>query len=369
MHSTTDAHVDFDEEREAFHTTAAEFVQREVMPAVAQARSEKSCPRGIYDRAGEAGLLGILAPETSGGGGLGDPRFGHLVVQAATRAGAVGIGLALGLHSNAAVPSVATGYTGPDKDSLLAGMADGSILVAIAGQAGGVSAEPSGSGLRLQGTARAVVNATNAAKYLIVVQVPDCGARVVLVDAEAPEVRPASQLLGASDAGCRDVVFDGVHVDQDAILAGERTAVDELVTDYALVVSALSIAGAQGALAETVAYVTERKAFGRKVAEFENTRNVLAALRAQLLATAFYHENCSKRRGLGALRVAEAGAALGGSVAVYDRAVDQGVQLHGGYGYMLEYPIAQAFADARFVGLMADAMPVLRTALLADLGL
>jgi acyl-CoA dehydrogenase len=67
--------------------------------------------------------------------------------------------------------------------------------------------------------------------------------------------------------------------------------------------------------------------------------------------------------------MADAGAALERSVAVYDKAVDQGMQLHGGYGYMLEYPIAHAFADARFVALLAETMPVLRSALLADLGL
>jgi acyl-CoA dehydrogenase len=69
------------------------------------------------------------------------------------------------------------------------------------------------------------------------------------------------------------------------------------------------------------------------------------------------------------LRLAEAAAALERSFALYDRAVDQGMQLHGGYGYMLEYPIAHAFADARFVGLIAEALPTLRSALLVDLGL
>jgi len=90
---------------------------------------------------------------------------------------------------------------------------------------------------------------------------------------------------------------------------------------------------------------------------------------AELLVTASYHDDCAKRRGLRALRLAEAAAALERSFALYDRAVDQGLQLHGGYGYMLEYPIAHAFADARFIGLIAEAMPVLRSALLADLGL
>jgi len=191
----------------------------------------------------------------------------------------------------------------------------------------------------------------------------------VLVDARGAQTLPPVNALGARDAGSRDVVFDGVRVDPDRILMGERAAVDELLTDCALVFSAVSIAGARAAVSDTVAYVHERKVFGRAVAEFENTRSVLTRLWAELLVTASYHDDCAKRRGLRALRLAEAAAALERSFALYDRAVDQGLQLHGGYGYMLEYPIAHAFADARFIGLIAEAMPVLRSALLADLGL
>jgi len=369
MPQTTETHVEFDEERMAFQTTADEFVRREVLPALDQARSEMCCPRLVFEHAAEVGLLGVLAPESSGGGGLIDPRFGELVIQAATKEGATGIGLAIGLHANAAVPSVVSAYVGNDKEDLLAGMADGSTLVAIAGHTGGISAQASGDGLQLMGTALAVVNAVNADKYLVVVDTTDSGSRVVLVDAQAAKALPPMKVLGACDAGSRDVVFDGVYVDPDRILVGESRAVDELLTDCALVLSAVSIAGARSAVNHTVAYVQERKVFGRAVAEFENTQAVLAGLWAELLVAASYHEECAKRRGLGAWWVVEASAALARSFAVYDKAVDQGMQLHGGYGYMLEYPIAQSFADARFVGLTAEAMPVLRSALVADLGL
>ena len=368
MSQTTETHVDFDEERAAFQTTADEFVRRAIVPMLDQARSEMSCPRVIFEHAAEAGLLGVLAPEASGGGGLSDPRFGELAVQAATRAGATGIGLALGLHSNVAVPIMASAYVGHDKNDLVAGMADGSTLVAIAGHTGGISARSSGAGLELTGTARGVVNAANADKYLIVLDIEDVGSRAVLVDARASKALPPAKVLGARDAGSRDVAFDGVRVDPESILAGGRQAVDELLVNYAFVLSAVSIAGARAAVNHTVAYVQERKVFGRAVAEFENTQAVLAGLWSELLVAASYHEQCAKRRGMGTLRMAEVGAALARSVAVYDKAVDQGMQLHGGYGYMLEYPIAHAYADARFIGLIAEAIPVFRSALLADLG-
>jgi acyl-CoA dehydrogenase len=360
----TETAVDFEEERAAFLTTADEFVRREILPLLDQARSEIGCPRVVFEHAAQVGLLGVLAPESSGGGGLIDPRFGELVVGAATRAGAPGIGLAIGLHANVAVPSVVSSYVGHDKDDLLAGMVDGSVLVAIAGHTGGVSVQASGAGLQLTGTARGVVNATNADKYLVV-----AGSQAVLVDARAASALPPVKVLGARDAGSRDVVFDGVQVDPDAILVGERQTADELLTDCALVFSAVSIAGARAAVSDTVSYVQERKAFGRLVAEFENTRSVLGGLWAELLVAASYHDDCARRRGLRALRLAEAAAALNRSIAVYDKAVDHGMQLHGGYGYMLEYPIAHAFADARFVGLIAEAMAGVRAALLADLGL
>jgi acyl-CoA dehydrogenase len=369
MPQTTDTHVDFEQERAAFQTTVDEFVRREIVPTLDQARSEIGCSRTVFEQAAKVGLLGVLAPESSGGGELVDPRFGELVVQAATQTGAPGIGLAIGLHSNVAVPSVVSSYIGNDKDDLVAGMVDGSILVAIAGHTGGVSAHGSRTGLQLTGTALGVVNATNADKYLVVVDRADLGLGAVLVDAQAAEALPPVKALGARDAGSRDVVFDGVAVDPDQILAGEHWAVDELVINCALIFSAVSIAGARAAVVDTVAYVQERRAFGRLVAEFENTQSVLTGLWAELLVAASYHDDCGKRRGLRTLRLAEAAAALERSFAVYDRAVDQGMQLHGGYGYMLEYPIAHAFADARFVGLIAEALPTLRSALLVDLGL
>jgi acyl-CoA dehydrogenase len=369
MAQATETHVDFDEERAAFQTTADEFVRRAIVPTLDHARSEMACPRVVLEDAAEAGLLGVLAPEAAGGGGLSDPRFGELVVHAATRAGATGIALALGSHSNVAVPMVVSAYVGHDKNDLVAGMADGSTVVAIAGHTGGVSAQASGAGVELTGTAHSVVNAANADKYLVVLDIGDVGSRVVLVDARGTKALPPVKMLGARDAGNRDVAFDGVRVDPDAILVGGRQAVDELLANYALVLSAVSIAGARAAVNHTVAYVQERKVFGRAVAEFENTQSVLADLWAELLVAASYHDDCAKRRGLGDLRLAEAGAALARSFAVHDKAVDQGMQLHGGYGYMLEYPIAHAYADARFVGLIAEAMPVFRTALLADLGL
>jgi acyl-CoA dehydrogenase len=369
MAQITETRVDFDEERAAFQTTAEEFVRRAVVPRLEHARSEISCPRVILESAAEAGLLGVLAPEAAGGGGLSDPRFGELVVEAAARAGATGTALALGLHSNVAVPMVVSAYVGQDKNALVAGMADGSTLVAIAGHTGGVSARSSGAGLELTGTAHSVVNAGNADKYLAVLDIEDLGSRVVLVDAGVAKTQPPAKMLGARDAGSRDVAFDGVRVDPDAILFGGRQAVDQLLVDYALVLSAVGIAGARAAVQHTVAYVQERKVFGHAVAEFENTQAVLARLWAELLVSASYHEECAKRRGLGTLQMAQASAALKRSAEVYDKAVDQGMQLHGGYGYMLEYPIAHAYADARFVGLIAEAMPVFRSALLADLGL
>ncbi|MUL65873.1 hypothetical protein BOO86_15465 [Mycobacterium sp. CBMA 234] len=367
MVQTAQAHVDFEAERSAFQTTADEFVRRQVVPTLEQARSDRDCPRAVFDHAAEMGLLGVLAPEALGGGGLDDPRFGELIVAAATQAGAPGTALALGLQSNVVIPAVVTGYVGTD--GLAEAVISGSTLVALAGHTGGITGVLTLSGLQLWGTAHGVVNATNADKYLVIVEVADAGRRAVMVDARAAVVLPPAKVLGGQDAGSRDVVFDGVHVEADAVLSGECSAVDELLIDAALVFSAVGVAGARAAVAATVAYVQERKAFGRLVAEFENTQSVLTTVWGELVVAASFHDNCARRRGLQELPLAEAGAGLQNSIAVYNKAVDCGVQLHGGYGYMLEYPIAQAYADARFVSLIAEAMTVPRSALLADLGL
>lgn len=367
MVQTTEALVDFETERSAFQTAADEFVRRQVVPTLEQARSERACPRVIFDHAAEMGLLGVLAPEALGGGGLDDPRFGELIVAAAAQAGAPGTALAVGLQSNVVIPAVVAGYVG--SDGLAEAVVSGSVLVALAGHTGGITGVVTHSGLQLWGTARGVINATNTDRYLVVVDFADTGRRAVLVDAGAAVVLPPAKVLGGQDAGCRDVVFDGVHVDAESVLSGESSAVDELLINSALVFSAVGVAGARAAVAATVAYVQERKAFGRLVAEFENTQMVLTTVWGELIVAASFHDNCARRRGLQKLSLAEAAAALQSSIAIYNKAVDCGVQLHGGYGYMLEYPIAQAYADARFVSLIADAITVPRAAVLADLGL
>jgi len=367
MVQTTEAPVDFDAERSAFQTTADEFVRRQVIPTLDQARSDSCCARAVFNHAAEMGLLGVLAPETLGGGGLDDPRFGELIVAAATQAGAPGTALAIGLHSNVVIPAVVSGYVGAD--GLAKAVVSGSALVALAGHTGGITGVLTPSGLQLWGTAQGVVNATNADRFLVVADVADAGRRAVVVDARAAVVLPPAKVLGGQDAGSRDVVFDGSHVEDDAMLSGESSAVDELLIDTASVFSAVGVAGARAAVTATVAYVQERKAFGRLVAEFENTQSVLTTVWGELAVAASFHDNSARRRGLRQLSLAAAAAALQSSIAVYNNAVDCGVQLHGGYGYMLEYPIAQAYADARFVSLIAEAMTVPRAAILADLGL
>jgi acyl-CoA dehydrogenase len=139
--------------------------------------------------------------------------------------------------------------------------------------------------------------------------------------------------------------------------------------DLSIWSAVVAVAGARAALGLTLEYVAERKVFGRPVAEFENTRFRLAELAAELAAAEALTDMCVSALTDGTLSEPRAAAALLTSAQVHDRAVDQGMQLHGGYGYMREYPISHAFSDARFLRMASAATDEPRRTLASALGL
>jgi acyl-CoA dehydrogenase len=162
-------------------------------------------------------------------------------------------------------------------------------------------------------------------------------------------ITPIDDNLAGRDAGLADVTLG--DVDTNTGLASATA----LHRDLDLWFAVLALASTRTATALAVDYVHARKVFGRPLAEFENTRFRLAELWAELASVTAFVDSCVHARSIGALDVADAAAARLTANRVCGRAVDQSLQLHGGYGYMREYPISHAFADARFLQVMASA--------------
>ncbi len=343
----------FADDHEAFRDSVRRFVTAEIGPYLEDWRRDDGIPRSLVAAAGQAGFLGTTVPEEFCGGGTDDLGFLAVLIEETVAVGATGAALMWALHAGVAIPCLVEQGSDADKQRWLPGLASGELIaVPVPGASLAVR-----DGL-LTGTLSSVPCA-RIADVLVV----DSPAGVAFVETAHIGVRvtPGQGNLGAPDAGVADVEFDAVPLATTVPPAALRRDLD-------LWFAVLALAGARAAVALAVDYVRSRKVFGRPLAEFENTRFRLAELSAEILAATTFVDQCVSLRSSTMARAADAAAARLVTAALYDRAVDESMQLHGGYGYMREYPIAQAFADARFLRLAAQCYSDPHGALADDLG-
>lgn len=350
----------FADDHEAFRDSVRRFVITEIVPHLDDWRRADGMPRTLVATAGEAGFLGTAVPEEFGGGGTDDLGFLAVLIEETVAAGATGIALVWALHAGVTIPCLLHAGSDADKQRWLPGLASGE-LIAVPAPRGSLTMRDG----RLTGTLSGV-----PCGHLADVLLVDLGADpnvhgVVLVETGQPGIRitPVTGNLGAPDAGIADIELEAVPLASTTVLPAT------LSRDLDLWFAVLALAGARTTIALALDYVRSRKVFGRPLAKFENTRFRLAELAAELGSATTYVDQCLSRRAEGGLEVGDAAAARLVTAGLHDRAVDQGLQLHGGYGYMREYPIAQAFADARFLRLVAQCHSDPRTGLADDLGL
>jgi alkylation response protein AidB-like acyl-CoA dehydrogenase len=312
----------YDADHEALRDSVRRFLAAEAVPHYADWDAKGAIPDRFWTAAAEHGFLGLAD--------AGDPRFAAVVLEEAMAAGLPAIALALATHESFAP------LTGRDSSGLVAFV-------------DGVRAEARDGGWALTGTAETVVNGAGAAVFVVAARTDDDTPVVFVVDAAAVHRSPAPALLGLDALDLADVRFDRVPVTAADQVPG---ALDAARASHHLALAVAAMAGARTALTITAEYVKQRKAFGRPIAEFENTQRALAAVTARVTATGAFVDNLLADPA--ARRPDAAAAAAFCAAEVLGSAVDTGVQLHGGYGYMWEYPIARAYAAARFFRLHAD---------------
>jgi alkylation response protein AidB-like acyl-CoA dehydrogenase len=334
----------FEEEHEAYRESVRSFLDRTVVPEYASWQKAGTVPREVFAIAGEHGFAALQVPEEHGGAGIDDFRFNVVLAEETMRAGVAGFALMLTTHNDVCVPAlIAAGHPA------LEAVAAGELLGAWVGP-GLVTAE----GGRLRAKARGIVNGGVAGVVLVAT-----GEGVAVVDAGAVGRAPAEPIVGMRACDRADLIFDDVP-------HGDLLPLQDLQEH--LSVAVLSMAGAHAAFAWTLDYVHERRAFGIPIAEFQNTRYALADVVAEIEVTQAYLDACVLERNRGDLSARRAAVAKLRATETLARAVDWGVQLHGGYGYMLEYPIAHAFADARFLRLHGGTSEAMRDTIAAAAG-
>jgi len=363
MGVVTEPRAIFEAEHEAFRETVAAFLDKEVVPFHEQWARDGIVDREVWAKAGAQGLLGLQLEEEYGGGGTPDFRFNAVIGEEMAKRGVYGA--AFTLFNDMIVPYLATSANDEQRRRWFPGLCAGTTIAAIA------MSEP-GAGSDLQGIATTAVDAgdhyvLNGQKTFIsngiladlVVVVartdPDAGHRgisLLVVERGMPGFERGRNLdkVGQHAQDTAELFFDHVRVPKANLLGQEGEGFVQLMTNLSQERLSMAVSAAtacERVLDISVAYARDRTAFGRPIGRFQHNRFLLAEMATEARIARVFVDDCLARHLRGELDAATASMAKWWVTELQVKLVDRGVQLHGGYGYMTEYPIARAFMDSR----------------------
>ena len=352
----------FGPDHEIFRQSVARFMDREIAPHHDQWEKDGVVPREAWAKAGAAGLLCADMPEEYGGAGA-DFLMSAIVIEEQARIGASGPGFSL--HSDIVAPYILHHGSEAQKKTWLSRMARGEIVTAIAMTEPGTGSDLQGIKTRavmdgneylLNGQKTFVTNGQNADLVIVVAKTdPGEGAKgtsLFLVEASAKGYSRGRNLekIGLKAQDTSELFFEDLRLPPENLLGEEGGGFFALMQELPrerLLIAITAVAASEAALRWTIAYTKERKAFGREIAQFQNTRFKLAGMKAEIAMARVFVDRCMALQNEGELDVETAAIAKLTTTELQGRVMDECLQLHGGYGYMWEYPIARAWADAR----------------------
>ncbi|MDT7684996.1 MAG: hypothetical protein QOG57_5306 [Pseudonocardiales bacterium] len=353
----------FDDDHRAFRDLARTFVEREIEPHHEQWEADGQVSREVWLAAGKAGLLGTDVPEEYGGGGVDDYRYNAIIVEELVRAGASGIGFPL--QNDVVAPYLLRLANDEQKRRWLPGFCSGEIITAIAMTEPGTGSDlqgiqttavRDGSDYIVNGSKTFITNGILSDLVIVVAKTdPDAGSKgfsLIVVERGMPGFERGRRLkkVGLKAQDTAELSFTEVRVPAANVLGEVGQGFIYLMQNLPqerLSIAVGSTAGVEQALATTAQYTKDRKAFGKSVSSFQNTRFELAEIATEAQIARVFVDRCLSEHVVGNLSVTDAAMAKWWTSDLLKRTVDRCVQLHGGYGYMLEYPIAKAFLDAR----------------------
>ncbi len=352
----------YEPEHEMFRESVRKFLETEAAPYHEQWEKDGQVDRALWNKAGEQGFLSPTVPEEYGGVGV-DFRYNAIVDEECARSGLTGIGW--GLHSDIAVPYIVRYGSEEQKQKYLPGCVSGEIVTAIA-----MTEPAAGSDLQgikttaikdgdeyvINGSKTFITNGQHADLVVVVAKTdPSAGAKgtsLFLVEAGTPGFEKGKNLhkIGLKAQDTSELFFQDVRVPSSALLGEEGMGFVYLMQDLPqerLNIAILAVHSAQAILDKTVEYVTERKAFGKSIATFQNTQFKLAELDTELTSATVFLDRCLELHIEEKLDAVTAAKAKMLTTDLQGKVMDECLQLHGGYGFMWEYPVARAWADAR----------------------
>lgn len=352
-------------DHEAFRETVREFVAREVVPHSEEWNEARLIGRQPWLAAGRQGILGLAAPADSGGGGLADYRYRNVVLEELAKVGANSLSSSFALQDDVLLPYFVSLATAGQKARWVRPMCSGEKIAAIAMTEPGTgsdlraiktSARKVAGGWRLDGAKTFITSGIQADVVIVVARTDPQGGTdgfsLLVVEDGADGFARGRKLakIGLPAQDTAELSFTNVFVPESNLLGVEGGALRQLMKHLPmerLSIAAMAVANADAAFAWTVDYVQQRHAFGKPIADFQNTRFVLAEVASELDVTRAYVDKAILAVNDGQLTPVEAAKAKLWASDMQNRVIDRLLQLYGGYGYMLEYPIAHAFQDAR----------------------
>ncbi|WP_336019935.1 acyl-CoA dehydrogenase family protein [Acinetobacter lwoffii] len=353
----------FTTEHEAFRETVRKFYEKEVIPHTERYESQQHVDRELWNKAGELGLLCATMPEEYGGSGV-DRLYSMILIEEQAYAGDSATGFSL--HSDIVANYLLNFGNDRQKQYWLPKMASGEVVTAIAMtepgtgsdlQAVRTSAVLDGDDYVINGSKIFITNGYLCEMAIVVCKTgnSDKGSAnlsLIMVEADRAGFSKGKPLnkIGMKGQDTCELFFDNVRVPKENLLGMQGMGFMMLMKELAwerLIVAIICQAGAEAAFAHTVKYTKERQAFGKSISHFQNTRFKLAELRTEIDVCRTYLDRCMELQLKHELGVDAAAAAKYKISEMYSKVVDECLQLHGGYGYMLEYPIARAYIDNR----------------------
>jgi alkylation response protein AidB-like acyl-CoA dehydrogenase len=368
----------YNEEHTLFAQSVREFVAKEIVPYNAQWEKDHMVSRESWLKFGESGFLCMQVAEEYGGLGINDFRYNAIVTEELARTGCAGPAVGYPLHSDIVCPYIEHYGTEALKLKWLPKMVSGEAIAAIA------MTEP-GAGSDLQGMRATAVDKgdyylVNGSKtfitngYLcdvVVVAVktdPTKGAKgisLLVIDTSMKGFTKGKpfEKVGLHAQDTCELFFENVEVPKENLLGKEGEGFKYLMTELSqerLVVALSAIGAAEGALATTVQYTKDRIAFGKPIAELQNTRYKLAEVATEIQIGRVFIDRCVELHCEKKLDQASASMAKYWLTDLQSKAADECLQLHGGYGYMWEYQVARSWADARVQRIYAGTNEIMK---------
>ncbi|HEV3318149.1 MAG TPA: acyl-CoA dehydrogenase family protein [Solirubrobacteraceae bacterium] len=380
----------FEDVHEDFRASFRTFLTREVIGEDGRYGEWERAgivPREVFALAGRGGFLGMAVPERYGGAGAEDFRFNLVIGEETQLAGVGSFGLGITLHNDICLPYFLAYCSQSQRERWLGGIASGELITALAMTEPGIGSDLAAMTTRarrdgdhyvVDGAKTFITNGINADLTIVAVKTDPSerhrGISLLVLERgmQGFERGRNLQKLGQHAQDTAELSFTDVRVPVENLLGEEGQGFRYLVSNLPqerLSIAASAVSACEAALHWTLDYVRERQAFGQPIGSFQHSRFTLAQIRSETDIARAYIDRCAQALGAGELTPEDAASAKWWCTELQGRVVDRCLQLHGGYGYMLDYPIARAYADARVTRIYGGANEIMLEIVGRSLGL